>query len=199
MSDPERLPRPLPIRPRPLAGESPTAYIHRLAEANHLRPGHLRRLLDGRPDHEMTIRMDWLAALAGRTLPDLQRALTPPARRQAHKPKLFAAIRHDAQDLRLSLRFLARRHGVHRRTIRQALDSPTPTPRKKLPPRGSRLDPFKPEIDAMLRADNPDPPRTIAQITNRLRQQHPDAGLSYSTIRAYVRSRDEHIEPEHLP
>ncbi|WP_083828927.1 TniQ family protein [Parafrankia sp. EUN1f] len=183
VSDPDRSPRPLPIRPRPIAGESPTAYVRRLAEANHVRPGHLRRLVDSRPSDKTTIRMDWLAALAGRTLPDLQRALTSPARRQAHKPELFAAIRHDAQDSRLSLRFLARRHGVTRRTVSQALNSPTPTPRKKLPPRGSRLDPFKPEIDAMLRADNPDPPRTIRQITDQLREQHPDAGLTYSMIR----------------
>lgn len=37
------LPRPLPIRPRSVAGESPVSYIRRLANANHLRPGYLFR------------------------------------------------------------------------------------------------------------------------------------------------------------
>ncbi|CUU59763.1 TniQ protein [Parafrankia irregularis] len=181
-----RLPRPLPIRPRPIAGESPAAYVRRLANANHLRPGYLRRLLDGGPGHDTTIRMDWLAALADRSLPALQRALANPHRRQARKPELFAAIRHDAQNRRLSMRALAERHGVHRRTVRQALDSPTPPPRKKLPPRGSRLDSLKPAIDAMLREDNPDPPRKIKQIYDQLRDQNPDAEITYSVVRLYV-------------
>jgi hypothetical protein len=38
-------PRPLPIRPRPVSGESPDSYLRRLARANHLRPGYLRRYL----------------------------------------------------------------------------------------------------------------------------------------------------------
>jgi hypothetical protein len=48
---------------------------------------------------------------------------------------------------------LVRKHGVHRRMVREALSSAFPQPRKKLPPRKSRLVPFKPAIDAMLRAD----------------------------------------------
>lgn len=202
MNTPDHLPRPLPIRPRPVAGESPTSYIRRLANANHLRPGHLRRLLDGRPDHETTIRMDWLAALAGRSLPALQQALTHPARRQARRPELFAAIRQDARNRRLSLRLLAERHGVHRRTVRQALDSPTPTPRRKPPPRRSRLDPFKPMIDTMLRhdPDDPEPPLTIKEIYDRLRGENGMTGVSYSTLRDYVvRRRNEPTEPGQLP
>jgi hypothetical protein len=36
-------PCPLPIRPRPMTGESPASYLRRLARANHLRPGYPRR------------------------------------------------------------------------------------------------------------------------------------------------------------
>lgn len=44
--------------------------------------------------------------------------------------ELFAAIRGDARVEGLSIREFARRHGVHRRTVRQALASATPPPRK---------------------------------------------------------------------
>ena len=190
MNDPtDNLPRPLPIRPRPAPGDSTASYIRRLARANHLRPGYLRRYLNAGPDQDTPIRLDWLAALAGRPLPALQHALAGPNRHRTRTPELFTAIRRDAHHHQLSIRALAERHGVHRRTIRQALASPTPDPRKKPPPRRSRLDPFKPVIDTMLRNDphsSEPPPRTIKQIFDRLRDDHEMTDLSYSTVRNYV-------------
>jgi len=47
----------------------------------------------------------------------------------------FEQIRWDRDREGLSLRALARRHGVHRRTVKQALASPVP-PAKREPPRG---------------------------------------------------------------
>jgi hypothetical protein len=58
--------------------------------------------------------------------------------------ELFAAIRRDSRGAGLSVRALARKYGVHRRTVREALSSAWPAPRKKLPPRRSRLEPFRP-------------------------------------------------------
>ena len=43
---------------------------------------------------------------------------------------LFEAIRRDARWEELSVRALAKRYGVHRRTVRQALGSPVPPARK---------------------------------------------------------------------
>jgi DNA-binding GntR family transcriptional regulator len=40
--------------------------------------------------------------------------------------ELFEAIRRDARREDLSIRALAERHGVHRRTVREALRSATP-------------------------------------------------------------------------
>ena len=66
--------------------------------------------------------------------------------------ELFAAIRRDRRVEDLSIRELAERHRVHRRTVRQALASAVPPPRKP-PVRIARvLEPFKPAIDAMLRS-----------------------------------------------
>ena len=44
--------------------------------------------------------------------------------------ELFERIRRDRRDEELSVRQLAGRHGVHRRTVRQALASAVPSPRK---------------------------------------------------------------------
>jgi len=187
MSTPASHPRPLPIRPRPAAGESTASYIARLAQANHLRPRHLYHYLRDTEAGSGAVRLDRLAALAGRTPPALERALTDPARRRAD---LFARIRHDAHHQGLSIRALAGRHGVTRPTVRQALASPTPAPRKKPPPRASRLDPYKDAIDAILRSDSDTPtrpPHTIRQVHDRLETEHGMAGVSYTVVRNYIR------------
>jgi Transposase and inactivated derivatives len=115
------------------------------------------------------------------------------------KVELFAAIRRDSRMEGLSVRALARRHGVHRRTVREALSSAWPRPRKKLPPRRSRLDPFKPAIDAMLRSDL-DAPRkqqhTGKRIFDRLVAEHEMEGVSYSTVTDYVSWRRGEIRRE---
>lgn len=115
------------------------------------------------------------------------------------KVELFAAIRRDSRMEGLSIRALARRHGVHRRTVREALASAWPKPRKKMPPRKSRLDPFKNAIDDMLRADL-DAPRkqrhTIKRIYDRLIAEHEMEGISYATVCDYVAWRRAEIRVE---
>src|SRR5262245_22187838 len=98
------------------------------------------------------------------------------------KVELFAAIRRDARVEGLSVRALARKYGIHRRTVREALTSAWPAPRKKPLPRKSRLDPFKPAIDQMLWADL-DAPRkqrhTVRRIFDRLVAEWEMEGISY--------------------
>ena len=66
--------------------------------------------------------------------------------------EVFEAIRRDRR-AGLSIRGLAERHGVHRRTVRQALNSAAPLPRKVPVRRSARLESLKALIDAMLVAD----------------------------------------------
>jgi hypothetical protein len=100
--------------------------------------------------------------------------------RAGDKPGLFAAIRRDAQDGH-SIRALAARHRVHRRTIRRALADPVPPPRKT-PRRTSALDRLHDPIMAMLTA-NPGLP--VRQVWERLLYQH-NASVSYAAVRDYV-------------
>ncbi|GGQ40711.1 hypothetical protein GCM10010266_74440 [Streptomyces griseomycini] len=63
------------------------------------------------------------------------------------KEELFLRIRRDSWQEGLSMRALARKYGVHRRLVREALASPVPRPRKTPVRPSPRLDPFKKTID----------------------------------------------------
>jgi transposase len=112
---------------------------------------------------------------------------------------LFARIRRDARIEGLSVRALAARHGVHRRTARQALESATPPERKPRQGVSWRLEPFKAAIDAML-TENTTAPRkqrhTARRVLARLMDEHGADQLSYSTVRDYVRVRRAQIDVE---
>jgi transposase len=112
--------------------------------------------------------------------------------------ELFALIRRDARRGD-SIRALARRYGVHRRTVRQALASALPAPRKPPVRRAARLEALKPAIDAMLRADLTAPRKqrhTVRRILDRLVDEHDAAELAYTTVRDYVARRRPEIAAE---
>lgn len=114
------------------------------------------------------------------------------------KVELYAAIRRDVR-AGMSARAVERKYHVGRRTVVKAVASAWPQPRKKPPPRPSKLDPFKPLIDEILRADL-DAPRkqrhTVKRIFARLMDEHGMLNVSYPVVRAYVADRKPQIRIE---
>jgi hypothetical protein len=114
------------------------------------------------------------------------------------KVELYAAIRRDAR-AGMSGRAIEKKYRVGRRTIVRALASAWPEPRRQLPPRASKLDPFKPVIDEILKADL-DAPRkqrhTITRIYHRLMDEHAMEDVSYPVVRAYVAERKPQVRAE---
>ncbi|GAA4551893.1 IS21 family transposase [Amycolatopsis samaneae] len=114
------------------------------------------------------------------------------------KVELYAAIRRDART-GMSARALERKYNIGRRTVIKAIASAWPEPRKKPPPRPSKLHPFKPVIDEILRKDL-DAPRkqrnTVKRIFARLIDEHGMTGVSYQVVRTYVATRASQIRTE---
>lgn len=113
--------------------------------------------------------------------------------RQRSRVELFEQIRRDRRaDPSVSVRELARSHGVHRRTVRQAIASAVPPPRQAYPARARpALDPWREVIDGWLIADQ-DAPRkqrhTARRVWQRLVAEH-GATVAEVTVSRYVASR----------
>lgn len=113
------------------------------------------------------------------------------------KVDLYAAIRRDAK-AGASLQALMRKYGVGYETVQKALISALPEPRKKMEPRETRLDRYKPVIDGILTADLTAPRKqrhTVKRIYDRLLDEH-GAEVSYQMVRGYVAARREEIRLE---
>jgi transposase len=106
--------------------------------------------------------------------------------------ELFEAIRRDRDGEGLSLHALARRHRVHRRTVRQALSSAVPPERKRPVGRPApKLGDYRELVDGWLIGDR-DAPRkqrhTAHRVWQRLRDEH-GVEVSERQVRRYVRER----------
>ena len=106
--------------------------------------------------------------------------------------ELFEQIRRARRAGGSSIRELADRHHVHRRTVRQALAGAVPPPRKAYPQRPRpAIGPYAGLIDGWLLADR-DVPRkqrhTARRVWQRLVAEH-GATLSEVTVSRYVARR----------
>ena len=106
--------------------------------------------------------------------------------------ELFEQIRRDWRTGGSSIRELADRHHVHRRTVRQALASAVPPPRKTYPARPQpAIGPYAAIISEWLLADRDVPPKqrhTARRIWQRLVAEH-GASVAEVTVSRYVARR----------
>ena len=106
--------------------------------------------------------------------------------------ELFEEIRREYEFGAGSIQGVARKLGVHRRLVREALSSAVPVrkpaPKRKRP----RVGPVMDFIDAILEEDREAPRKqrhTAHRIYVRLCQERPNWAVSESSVRKYVRGR----------
>lgn len=91
---------------------------------------------------------------------------------------------------------LAKKHGVHRRVVRQAIASAIPPEKRKPAREAPKLDRVKEHIDRMLEADRQAPRKqrhTAHRIWTRLRKEHPEHAIGEPTVRRYVQRRKREL------
>lgn len=110
--------------------------------------------------------------------------------KEKSKVELYERIRRDRRLEDLSIRALADRHSVHRRTVREALASAIPPPRKTSVRDAPAMGPYRVLVRGWLTAEIVDEVpvkqrHTARRVWQRLTEEH-GAQVSESTVRLFV-------------
>jgi transposase len=113
-------------------------------------------------------------------------------RRRKATVELFEEIRREYEFGVGTIQGVARKLGVHRRLVREALNDAVPAMKAAQPRARPRIGPVAEFIDAILEADRRAPRKqrhTAHRIYARLQQERPGYQIAEPTVRRYVRQR----------
>jgi len=108
------------------------------------------------------------------------------------KVELFEQIRREYEFGAGTIQGVARKLGVHRRMVREAVQSAIPARRKKTERPHMKMAPAAAFIDAVLEADRKAPRKqrhTARRIWDRIRAEVPECTAAQRTVRQYVEQR----------
>jgi transposase len=108
------------------------------------------------------------------------------------KVELFEQIRREYEFGCGTIKGVARKFGLHRRMVRQALTNALPPSRKACERPRPRLEPVAAYIDTILEGDRKAPRKqrhTAHRIYLRIKQELPECEIAESTVRRYVREK----------
>src|SRR6266704_4572852 len=112
------------------------------------------------------------------------------------KVELFEQMRREYAHGVGTITGVAKKFGVHRRMVRDALASAIPADRKQPERESPKLDPLKGLIDAILMEDRKAPRKqrhTAHRIFTRIGEEIPDRQVGESTVRRYVRGKKREL------
>ena len=106
--------------------------------------------------------------------------------------ELFEQIRREYENGGGTIRGIARKFGIHRRMVREAVLSAVPADRKTPVRESLKLEPVRAFVEAILEADRKAPRKqrhTAHRIWSRIGAELPEVQVAECTIRRYVRNR----------
>lgn len=110
--------------------------------------------------------------------------------------ELFEQIRREYENGVGTIKGVARKFGVHRRMVREALGNAAPAPGGRSARRKPKLGPATDFIDGILQQDRKAPRKqrhTAHRIWARLRKEMPEIQVAESTVRRYVRRKKREL------